>query len=254
MSSRSRRALLRDLGRGAAGVGALTVGAAGTAAAAHPEQQPDYVGFTYDEELIQEYQPLLYTGGLEHHPQRYYATYCSSTESNLDVVVGFHYYLTQEGVDPGGRDSHFTDREPVYVYVDSQTGEPVKVQYSAFHWYANTASYQQLQTDSTDKRALLRVAPKHHHHLIYEGSDDGSDGVQLPVSNLLAEDVYPGWLSNGLESEIHPGAVYNPQEEMQYRPYWWRDGAQTLGERISARIQLLTGTGGARESDLEVGL
>lgn len=248
-STHTRRAFLR---RGAAATAAVGVGigTSGSVAAEHQETQPAYVTLTYDESLIERYQPLLLLEGVEVRPEAYHAIYVESTESPLDVVVGFHYYVTQRGIDPGGSDSHLGDREPVYVYVDSETGEPVKVQYSAWHWYENTVYWESLRTEAD--RPILRVAPNHHHHLIATDYSAESSRVDLPLYDL--RNRYPDWLRLGLEEEIHPGAVYNPLEEMQNRPYWWADGAQNYVERFIGSLQLTLGIGGASNTDLEAGL
>lgn len=242
-----RRELLRRGGAAAVAAPAAALTLTQHASAEHPDSQPPYVSLTYDESLINQYQPLLLLHGVEERPQAFHAVYCESAESDLDVVVGFHYYLTQKGAST--QDSHLGDREPVYVYVDSATGEPVKVQYSAFHWYENTAHWDDIQADGSGKRPYLRVVPKHHHHRTYDGFVDSDEATDLPLRNLL--ESYPGWLDNGLEDEIHPGVVYNPQEEMQHRQYWWADGVQTFQERLLAQIYLAAGVRGADKSDVE---
>lgn len=244
----TRRALLRA-GAGALAAGTLATRAAADGAQEHQNTQPPYVSLTYDEELIREYQPLLVLSQVKHKPTGYHAAVLRSSESDVSIIVGFNKYLVQEGVDVSGADSHLGDREPVYIYVDEAAGEPLKVQYSAYHWYSNSVRWRDLSTDSTGKRAKLRVIPRWHHHMTYHGS---LEGETIPVRNLL--ESYPDWLRNGLSEEIHPGAVYNAGEEMQHREYWWRDGSQTLLERILARVYLSVGIRGASETDLDGGL
>lgn len=245
--SASRRQVLRQGGAVlAAGAGAAALSAT-PVAASHSGEKPEYVTLTYDEQLIKRYQPLLILDGVEVEPWSYHALYCESQDSDLDVVVGFHKYPYQEGYSE--HDSHLGDREPVYVYVDSSSGEPIKIQYSAYHWYENTVSYSDVKTDSSGERALLKVVPKHHQHRTYHGWKTGGEARDLPVKNLL--ETYPGWLDAGLESEIHPGAVYNALEEMQYRDYWWREEALGTFEHILAGVWLHLGVGAASSTDLQ---
>lgn len=242
----TRRSFLRAAGAAAVGVGGIS----GTAAAAeHADTQPAYVTLSYPEELIKAHQPLLVLSGVDNRPTAYHALYAESADAQLDVIVGFHHYLYQSGVDPAGRDSHLGDREPVYIYLDTETKEPVKVQYSAYHWYSNTAYWQDLQTDETGLRPLMQVVPRWHHYMTYHGQ---LSGETVGVQNLL--ESYPQWLTNGLDAEIHPGAVYNPLEEMQEREYWWADGAQNWSERLFASLYLNLGIRGAEQTDLERGL
>lgn len=247
-ASVSRRGALRA---GAALLAAGGVGGAlsAPAAAEHDSSKPAYVTLSYNESMIERYQPLLILDGVEVEPWDYHALVARSAESDLDVIVGFHKYPYQEGVSPFGEDSHLGDREPAYVYVDSTTGEPIKVQYSAYHWYENTVRYENLQTDSSGDRAMLQVVPTHHQHRLYDGWKTEQEATDLPVKNLL--ETYPGWLENGLHSEIHPGAVYNPQEEMQFRDSWWRDSAKGWFERSLDRVWLQLGFGAAEHTDIQ---
>lgn len=247
----SRRETLRAAGVALSGGGAAAAGlsAARRVTASHSESKPEYVTLTYDKERIQQYQPLLLLEGVEVEPWDYHALYAESAESDLDVVVGFHKYPYQEGVSPFGEDSHLGDREPVYIYVDSSTGEPIKVQYSAYHWYQNTVFYEDIKTDSSGDRAFLKVVPRYHQHQLYSGWKTMQEATDLPVRNLL--ESYPGWLQNGLHDDIHPGAVYNPQEEMQYRSHWWSDDAKGTFEKLLDGVWLSLGWGAAGETDLE---
>lgn len=242
----SRRQTLRAAGAVlAGGIGAAALSA--PAAADHQDAKPEYVTLSYNEELIKTYQPLLVLEGVEVEPWSYHALYAESSESDLDVVVGFHKYPYQEGY--SSQDSHLGDREPVYIYVDSSSGEPIKVQYSFYHWYENTESWSDVKTDSSGKRPIMRVVPKHHQHRVYGGWKTGAEGRDLPVKNLL--ESYPGWLDAGLEDDIHPGAVYNPQEEMQYRDYWWREEALGTFEHILNGVWLRLGLGEGSQTDRE---
>lgn len=246
-NSCTRRDYLRGVGSAAgtaAGGVALLGGAASSALAEHADAQEPYVTLSYPEGLIKQYQPLLVLDGVENEPNAYHALYAESQESDLDVVVGFHHYYYQEGYSQF--DSHLGDREPVYVYVESETGEPVKVQYSAFHWHENTEMWQDLSTGSSELRPKMRVVPKHHQHRTYHGD---AAGETVPVANLL--ESYPQWLSNGLEEEIHPGAVYNPQEEMQHRDYWWKESRGTFWDRAVWPYYVDLGIKGGDKTDLE---
>ena len=250
-ASVSRRETVRAAGALLSGGGAAgaVLAAARKVVAEHASSKPDYVTLSYNEELIKKYQPLLILEGVEVEPWDYHALYAESAESDLDVVVGFHKYPYQQGVSPFGDDSHLGDREPCYVYVDSSTGDPIKVQYSAYHWYANTVPYQDLQTDDSGNRAFMRVVPEHHQHQTYSGWKTAQEATDLPVKNLL--ESYPGWLDNGLHDDIHPGAVYNPQEEMQFRDMWWREEAKGTFERLLDSVWLSLGIRAAEQTDLQ---
>lgn len=227
----------------------------GSSDSEHADTKEEYVSLSYDKTRIEKYQPRLLTDGVEQEPTAFYATVVESEESDLDIILGFTHYLTQEGVLPTGDDSHYLDREPFYAYVDAATGDLVKAQYTSGHWYSNTEYVENFETDDTGNRPIARVVPKWHHYTLRrEPLSDISRTKRPDVKNLLADTAYPAWLSNGLRGEIVPGAVYDAHNTMQGRESWWRDGAQTWQERAAGRFYLALGIRSGAQTDREGGL
>lgn len=217
-------------------VGSLAAGLAAASSEASAEHAgrgaPDHVTLSYDETLIKEYQPQLVTSGVEPEPLRYYALHAESTESTLNAVYGFTMYPYQDG-NLARQDSHLGDHEPSVVWYDQASGDVVRVDYSAYHWFRGTApadSFQYADADTDQHRPMLRVDPAYHHHYLYSGS---AAGERLEVGSLL--DVIESWLNNGLESQLALSQPYDPWE-LFGRESWWR---HTTSNWINAQLEAL---------------
>lgn len=258
MEDASRRDVLRTVG--SAGSAAIGVGVLASAVAAETtrpqggdlERHSDTsatvtypsgreLTLTYDESLVQEYQPQLVLEDVSPDPISFHALHAESNESTLNAVYGWTLYPFQEGL--SSHDSHLGDHEPVIVWYDQSSGDVVRVDYAAYHWFRGTTSADILQyADDAQHRPMLRVDPKYHHYYTYSGRWPGE---QLPLDNLLG--TIDGWLNNGLESELALTQPFDPWD-MLGRETWWR---HTRGNYVDALLKSLhfnLGISGATET------
>lgn len=238
----NRRSFVAAIGATAVGAGTVDV-----ARADHENTEPpSHVTITFDESKLERYRPRLVTRNLDVRPSKQYAWIASSPEHETDAYTYWTWYVTQKGVT--ARDSHYLDREPVYVFVDEDSGEIREVVYSGYHWLAARTTNP---TTDLDDHALFRVVDRWHHYV--ETTDDTGELVEL--ADL--DDVFPEWLANGWEDDLEPGAAQNPWimasiDSGSARSSWWREN-ETFGFNFSERwkrIQLKLGVAGADESDL----
>lgn len=208
----TRRAFLRVAGTAAVGAPLL----ASQAAADHFEHQPDHVTLTYDQGFLETYQPELVLPYKSN--QKFLGMYgwvATSTEYDYDWCVYCAEYSHQTGV--SSYDSHYGDREWFYVAVDA--GDPAKVLYTAWHWYKEETT--QFPT-AGDTHPVAHVIDPWHHYVLDGSASSGTrpDVVDLGVGDDATK--FQGWLDNGLEESLYPGAVVNPAS-MQARDHWWRE-------------------------------
>lgn len=217
-----RRSFLRAAGAAALG----SVGLVGTTTAVHETQgKPSHVTLSFDESTLETYRPKLITGHLDVRPTKQYAWLATSPEHDDDVYCYWTYYVTQRGVT--SRDSHFLDREPLYVFVDEDTGEISEVIYSAYHWLAGKTTVAHTVTDADGEHPTFRVA-EHWHHYLQTREEDGGF-VDLDELN----DQFDDWLANGWEEDLAVGAAQNPWI-MRRRGSWWKDdGSGSFNELLA---------------------
>lgn len=240
----SRRGFLRTVGGGGAAVVGATV-ATGRVRAAHDGAQPSHVTLTFDESALEGYRPRLVTRHLDVRPSKQYAWLATSPEHDTDAYTYWTWYVTQEGLT--AEDSHYQDREPVYVFVDPDESEIREVVYAGYHWLA--ARTRHPPTD-VDDHPLFRVADRYHHY--QQTSDDTGELVDLADM----DNVFDEWLANGWEEDLHPGAAQNPWimasvDSGGGRESWWRRNSFGFStEEFLKQVWLRVGLFGADDSDL----
>ncbi|MFC4553538.1 MULTISPECIES: twin-arginine translocation signal domain-containing protein [Halorussus] len=218
MSQVSRRQFLRAT----ALAGTVTAVGSTHVHADHGEHQPDHVSVTFDRVFLESYQPRLDLTAVKTNPEdtlpkAIYGWKASSPEHSTDVAVFWTAYSFQAGLSPFGHDSHLGDHEPVYVFVDDETGEVREVIYSAYHWLRGRATVPPLY-DGRHPEATV-VSPWHQYSL---GASPEAEFVS--VEDLL--DVFNNWLDDGLEDDLAPGTARNPwkMSGRSGRRHWWREG------------------------------
>jgi hypothetical protein len=221
-----RRELLRAVAAGSLGA----VGLSSSATAVHDSSgQPSHVTLSYDESELETYRPKLVTGHLDTRPSLQYAWIAESTEHDDDAYCYWTYYVTQQGFTD--QDSHYLDREPLYVFVD-EAGDVSQVIYSGYHWLAaDTHVPNTVEADDDGQHPTFRVAKKYHHYL--QTTDDSGELVDLSDLN----DQFDTWLANGWEDDLCVGCAQDPWL-MRRRSSWWKDDRSgSLGE-LFAKIYL----------------
>lgn len=233
----TRRQYLKVLGAGAAG-GAALPAVSGLAAADHGEQQPSHVTLEYDQAFLETYRPMLVLRELDVKPLALYSWKATSPEYDTAVGVYWAEYTHQEGVSE--YDSHFGDHEPVYVFVDEQSGDVEEVVYSGYHWLAARTRTPDLYAETHPK--LHVVSPWHHYFTTTE------QGTLVETGDLTSE--FQAWLDNGLEDDLAPGTVVNPWR-MRTRSDWWRDDVAGISfNAIYVNVALKIGLHEADRTDL----
>lgn len=212
-----------------AGAATVTIaGAVGTATADHPGEQPEHVTLTYDQAELERFRPRLRINHLEVRPNAMYAWKATSPDQDTDAYVYFTHYVTQQGL--SSRDSHYLDREPVYVFVDPATESVDRILYSAYHWLkADDGGPPIHEDDRGDPHPTLRVAERWHHYLVNPDKDGQfveirklGDDADLDDANT--QTTYEQWLANGWEGELRPGAVVDPWSMTNPNvDSWWAD-------------------------------
>lgn len=229
--NRTRREFLVAAGGAVAGVATLSISAS---AIAREEHQPETVSISYDVETLEQYRPrLVFEEDAREKFLGLYGLLATSPDYESDVAVYWASYSHQEGVTD--LDSHYGDHEPIYVYIDSETGEIRRVLYSAYHWIKG-------ETVATDRPRFDVVDPWHHY------IPTTQEGDLVDVLDLTEE--FGAWLSNGLEESLADGAVVNPWS-MRSRSDWWKRG--TFGVSSAAlyvRLRYYLGLDGAGRAEL----
>lgn len=233
-SSPSRRQFLQTtagaLARPTAVVGTLEATGSTAVRASHVERKPAHVDLEFDRAFLETYQPCLDLSAVEQnpedtHPSAMYAWKASSREHSTDVGVYWAEYDYQQGISPFGDDSHFGDHEPVYVLVDSSTGDVREVVYSAYHWLRGRTTLPPLYDETHP--SLSVVSPWHQYSL---GSVEGefvaveSLGGDAGLADPETETTFEEWLSDEYFHDLFaPGVTVNPWT-MLSRGHWWAEG------------------------------
>lgn len=256
----TRRAVLKGLPAVAVGSFALS----STAAADHRDSVASHANIRYDQSEIERYRPKVIDPprkNADEKAQEWYGWIVDSSEYEYTAYVYFMYYEVQRD---GGVAGHRFDREPVYVFVDSEVGEVREVVYSAYHWLAEHTDTPPTVAESGGEHPTLRIVAPYNHYVLTE-----EDGVEhFPVKPLGTTDGQPfksdgsttfeTWLDTGWEDALAPGVATNPAR-MRTRDSWWRDGRETWAVRAWAGMQVRLAragidtprvAGGAPESDL----
>lgn len=231
----NRRDFLRRLAAVGAGSVGLTATISPAAALARDEYKPEHVSLDFDRERLERYRPrLVFEEASRDQLIGLYGWYATSPEYDTDVAVYWASYTHQEGVTDF--DSHYGDHEPLYVFVDSVTGEVQRVVYSAYHWLKGTTA------TSREHPQFTVVHPWHHY------VQTTTEGLLVGVDDLHG--VFDSWLANGLEEDLAPGSVVNPWS-MRSRSDWWRRGSFGISlAEISVSVAYRLGLHDARRTDL----
>jgi len=220
----TRREFVRRAGAGLA-VGTAALGLTGTAAASHLEDIPENVTIEFDQTMLETYRPkLVFPGSSRDKLIGLYGWVARSPDYDTDCLVYWCKYTHQEGW-AGSLDSHWGDHEPLNIEVDSQTGEPVRLRASIYHWLKGEVTGDAMPLVD-DTHPHLRVIEPWHQYTLPRPVDDG---VYVDVKDLTdPDDGLEAWLANGLEDALRPGSCTQPWK-MRTAPHWWRNTQTALG-------------------------
>lgn len=177
----------------------------------------------FDEARLRKYQPaLVMSQTTRRRFNGMYGYVAESDEEETFVCCYWGQMTHQDGLPIAQADSHLGDHEPIYVFVDDDSGEVDRVVYSGYHWFAaeTTGEEGNLSTIRADKptHINLRVVDPWHH---YSHGDNG-DGALVDLES------WPGirdtWRQNGFYEPAQPEAIEDPWTMLE-RDSWWRDGS-----------------------------
>lgn len=207
----TRRRFLKTAGTAAVSLAAVS----GRARATHPSTQPEHVTIEYDPAILEESRPrFVFEPADRRKLIGQYGWLATSPEFDTDCCVYWLSYTRQNGVTYA--DSHDGDHEPVYCFIDSETGEFREIIASIYHWTRGRSTNIPMDADGHPQ---LRVINPWHHYTAAEEA-----GELLEVKDLTEH--WDAWLANGMEEDVEPGTVYNPwrMQGPGGRGHWWRDG------------------------------
>lgn len=185
--------------------------------------KPPDAQIVFDEAKLRKYQPkLVMSRDTRRMHKGMYGYVAKSSERDTDVYCYWNQLTHQDGLPFVGQDSHLGDHEPIFVYVNSSTGELDRIIYSAGHWYAGEVLAENAvltqSRASTETHASFAVDESHHHH-----SYTTEDGAFVSLNSWPA--VRGAWQDNEFYEPVQPEAVENPWSMLD-RPHWWEDGSR----------------------------
>jgi len=221
-----------------AGLGAATLlpGLASAEPPARSEHVPSHATITYDEDMLLTYRPRLVFSEDEYDKfLNLYGWVATSTELEPDVCVYWAEYTHQKGV--SDYDSHDGDHEPIYVFVDDDSGEVERVDYSAYHWLRGTTLKKTTRVDGTNP--VLRVDANYHHYYPVTGEDEFTNEPEVVDLGKRVD----GWIAN--DWPVNQETIHTPWS-IKNEESWWSDGKYGLGttEEIVETRRAITGNDG----------
>lgn len=225
----SRRQVLRRGGQVlATGTGATLV--TSTAAAEHREpydEQPEHIelhGYGNADGELDTYRPWLDLTDLEIRPTK---LYCWRATSSLFTERCYCYWCWYPEGQTGfsSEDSHVPDREPVYVFVNSDDTVD-RIVFDRYHYLVgvNVSPPTYLETHPT----LRVIAPWHPYRTT---TTVGSEAPELDDLH----DIYSGWLANGWT--VDEESVLDPWH-VERRGHWWPSEFQAFQAELAADLGL----------------
>jgi hypothetical protein len=229
------------LGATAAATGLALVGS--PAAAEHPDRQPAHVTIAYDQSRLERYKPLIDIRPVDRELlEGLFGWIAESPEHDTDVMGDWCRYRRQVSPWWAPGTGHWGDHEPVQVEVDSDTGDPVRVRASVYHWIKGETRAETVPMDGDNPR--LRVVSPYHQ---YTATGPDAAVRSLAVKDLTAH--FDNWLANGLEADLVPGAAYNPWI-MRTESDFWREGEFGLPANETLRAETARTLGFGQVGDL----
>jgi len=225
-----RRTFLRATGGGLAT--ALLGGRA--AAGIESDAKPASVTIDYDQDWLEQYQPLVRLDfDSEQELTGIYGYRATSDQREYDVACYWLRYAVQDAISP--LDSHQYDHEPIYVSVNGD-GSVREVVYSGYHHFAAEVSGEEapLSADRTSEPTHISmdvIGPWHH----YQTDTEGAGVFPRDVRDWTA--VRSEWQAYGFYDRTENEAVDNPYVIIEDRDSWWeRSTLDYFAGRLFAQI------------------
>lgn len=205
----------------------------------------------FDEQYLYEYQPMLRLNKVTREQYKGLYGYVARSEEHETDALCYWSQLTHQNGLPGVRaDSHLGDHEPIYVFVNSETGGVEEVVYTAYHWFTGSVEIGDdpsaaLQTEGSDSptHATFSVVPEWHNYQF----NAEQTGALVELKSWPA--VRETWVQNGFYEPANVEAIEDPWQIREANS-WWEEGsidAQIAG--IWANIGDTLGWYGADKAD-----
>jgi len=205
------------------------------------DNTPDYVTRSYDEELLEKYQPMLDLSEVDQTPtlKSYVAR---SAEHDTTALVYFATYVFQDGYTIA--DSHVGDHEPVVLEVDEDAEEIVTAYWDGWHWFVAESRAVTSSTDAEGMHPTLEVDAKHHYY-----RQTTVEGTELGTEEWSDAEIQ-GMLDNDWPIDIRTLTV---PWSLSYKTDWWGDDVGNYSfEAMSKRIWLALGLRGSDNASEEL--
>jgi len=230
-------------GSGAVAIGSVTLARTARAAPSLTDNTPDYVTRSYDEDLLEKYQPMLDLSATDETPTitGYVAR---SADHDTTTLNYWAMYTHQDGISTS--DSHFGDSEPVVLEVDEEAEEIVSLYYDGYHWFVARSSSPPVHTTEGGMHPTLWVQGDYHFYTQTTKEQMGTNSDLLGVTEWTDAEIQ-GKLDNGWPIDIRTLTV---PWSLSAKADWWGDeiGGGAVG-RLLQRTYLMLGWQGADDAD-----
>lgn len=176
------------------------------------DAKPEDVEITWDEYYLRQYQPKVRLPQQSRSGVKGMYGYVAEDENEDTDVLCYWLHLDRFDSLPGGDlGSDLGDHEPIYVFVDRESGEVDRIVYSAFHWEAGEVEPDEddLETSRTNfpTHATFEVTETWHHYR-FNPERDG-EFVELKAW----PEVRDTWVANNFGASAT--ATQNPWEMLE---------------------------------------
>jgi len=204
------------------------------------DNTPDYVERSYDEQLLEKYQPMLDLSATDETPT--ITGYVSrSAEHDTTTLNYWAMYSHQDGLSVA--DSHLGDSEPIVLEVDEEAEEIISIYYDGYHWFVARSSSPPAHTTEEGMHPTLWVQGDYHFY-----AQTAETGDLLGVTEWTDAEIQ-GKLDNGWPIDIRTLTV---PWSLSAKADWWGDeiGGGAVG-RLLQRAYLAAGLQGADDADTD---
>ena len=205
------------------------------------------VTLSYDESFLKRHRPVFVASYETRRQYKgLYGYKATSPDYDYDVACYWSQLTHQDGLPFVNKDTHLGDHEPLFCYVNPDTGETEYVAMTVYHHIANDQQAREnfhwaaYETDE-ETHPVIQIVDGWHHYKAVESSSWAVGN--FPLRDFVA--VRETWKDNGFYNRTHDRAVDDPMV-MRHRSSWWADG--TLDGEI-ARFWHRLGFGGAETAD-----
>jgi len=203
----------------------------------------------FDEQYLRNYQPMLrMSSDARQRHKGLYGYVARSEEHETDVLCYWSQLTHQDGLPGVNSDSHLGDHEPIFVFVNDD-GSVDKIVYSAYHWFAGSATFGSGTTKLKANRAsqpthavMSVVSPWHNYQFTPE-----KDGAFVELKSW--PEVRSTWIKNGFYKPANAAAIEDPWRMESLDSWWQPNSVDAMVAGAWANVGRTLGWFGADEAD-----